>query len=288
MAYRTIGSISEGRDYEFISVGTRGSVGSLVSRELDSLSRLKEHQQQRKSAKSCGRIRTETVSVLCDKRISLNSLVSRKDSIDAKKSSVYVQSPARTPRRSVDMIYEGRKSDSHSFLSGEVASPADSCRKKGEGHGLQRSRSQGRHRRHLMGEKPVQARKSVSDLNEAETGGFEWMNTPTRSLKKNRHQDNSYFQTGSPLISSGLIRDFHGKERGDYDAADDIERGRRLKSGMSLVEVVDLKCGGIANHTNNNKVNEKNWKIMSAIANRVMRGLSFSRLKADELDDFLV
>lgn len=267
MAYTAIGSIAEAGDYEFISVGTKGSVGALVSMELDSLNRIKEHQQQRKTAKSCARVRNETVSVFCDKRMSLNTLVSRKD------SSVYVQSP-RTPR-SYDRICEGRRSGKQVFLSSEVESPVDSCRKKGEGYGLRKSRSQGKHRQ--LGEKAVHARKSVSDLDEETGAGFIWINTPTRSVKKNRQQDECY-QT--PLMSPGLIRDF------DDDDGVDIERGRRLKSGLSVVEVVDLKCRGIAN--GNNKVNEKNWGLMSAIATRVMRGLSFSRLKPDDSGDLLV
>lgn len=248
MDYTTVSSIAEAEDYEFISVGTKGSVGSLVSMELDSISRIKENQQQRKTAKSCSKLRTETVSVLCDRRMALNSSACRKDSIN------------------------GKKSGKQGFLSSEVGSPADSCRKKGDILGLQRSRSAGRHRN--SGEKAVQARKSASDLDE-EREEFVWINNPGKSIKKNRRQD-LYSQT--PLISAGLI--------GDFDDDVEIERSRGLKTGFSVVEVVDLKCMGIAGN-NNNKLQEKKMGRMGAIANRVMRGLGFSRLKPEEPDDSL-
>lgn len=247
MDYTTVSSIAETGDYEFISVGTKGSVGSLVSMELDSLSRIKENQHQRKTAKSCSKLRTETVSLLCDRRMVLKSSPCRKDSIN------------------------GKKSGKQGFLSGEVGSPADSCKKKGKGLGLQRSRSAGRHQN--SGEKAVQARKSASDLDE-ERGEFVWINNPGKSVKKNRRQD-LYSQT--PLMSAGLI--------GDFDDDVEIERLRRLKTGFSVVEVVDLKCKGIAGNNNNNKLQEKNRGRMGAIANRVMRGLGFSRLKREEPDD---
>lgn len=249
MDYTTVSSIAETGDYEFISVGTKGSVGTLVSMELDLLSKNKENRQQRKDAKSCSKIRSETVSVLCDRRMALNSSASRRDSIN------------------------GKKSGKQGFLPGEVGSPADSCRKKGEGLGLQKSSSVGRHRN--SGEKAVKARKSVSDLDE-ERGGFVWINNPSMPVKKNRRQD-LYSET--PLMSAGLI--------GDFEDDVEIERNRRLKTGLSVVEVVDLKCKGLAGN-NNNKLQEKNWGKMSAIANRVMKGLGFSRLKPEEPDDSFI
>lgn len=242
-----------------VRVGSTGTIGSLLCRELESIRRMEQ-----KKKKSSWAPRNDAVSISCGRPLASLAgcrLGTRKGQDSNSRPRFFEGSitPRSSGAEAAAAAAEGRRRSAGKPWSKTLLDAGDIEASKIVGYGL--PRSEGR-RADCSGSGTIR-RQSVSlDCprgTSALTGIFDEEASPAMTPGRVRKGRGGEFRT--PMLRAGG-KAGDGEDGGVRSARSSLER---RGAGCSFVEVVDLKCNG----------DDRIWG--SPIANRLRR-LSFSRL----------